>query len=98
MMALIGMMTNMMNLEFTLGLRHSIRAWRSMATGPVTLNGVSAQGNIGDGVNISAWNSIVTIKNSVFDNNDTESFVEGWGDGLWIDGNIVTLENIQANE
>jgi putative surface-exposed virulence protein len=64
--------------------------------GPVTLNGVSATGNIGDGADIYAWNSTVSIKNSVFDNNDDGSVVDGWGDGLYINGNIVTLENVQS--
>ena len=64
---------------------------------PITLNGVSAVGNIGDGVDINARKSTITIKNSVFDNNDDLDLVGGWGDGLWVDGNIINLENIQAS-
>ncbi len=66
-------------------------------TSPVTLYGVSAQENAGDGANINAWKSTISIKNSVFDNNDEFAAVDGWGDGLWINGSIVTLENIQAS-
>jgi hypothetical protein len=67
------------------------------ASGAVTLNGISAQTNIGDGVDIFAPNSTVTIKNAVLNDNDKDSLVASWGDGLWLFGNIVNLENIVAN-
>jgi hypothetical protein len=41
--------------------------------GPVTLFGVSASGNNGDGVNINGTNSAVTVKNSSFNNNSDYS-------------------------
>ncbi len=65
--------------------------------GPVTINGVSVSNNIGDGFGIEAYNSAVSVKNSVFDNNDEAGLVDDYGDGLYIDSNSVTLENIQAN-
>jgi hypothetical protein len=65
--------------------------------GPVTLTGVMASDNLGDGVDISAWNSIVTIKNSIFDNNNRDGVVDFWGDGIWIDGNSVSMENVQTS-
>ncbi len=70
------------------------------SAGPLTISGVSVSGNGGDGLGIRAYNSAVTIKNSVFDNNVPEvgSPADGnWGDGLFIDSNTATLENIQAN-
>ena len=68
----------------------------SGSSGPVSLFGVSASGNRGDGVTISAVNNAVTVKDSVFDRND-EAHEVGVGDGLYIYSNTVTLENIQAN-
>ena len=71
--------------------------------GPVTLFGVSASGNVGDGAEIIAYNSAITVKDSVFDNNSYYEleYLPGdyysWGDGLFIDSNTVSLENIQAN-
>ena len=73
-------------------------AW---AGGPVNLFGVSASVNLGDGVQISAYNSTVTVKSSVFNENEykhVDSPTEwSWGDGLWIDSKTVTLEKVQAN-
>jgi putative surface-exposed virulence protein len=73
-------------------------AW---AGGPVSLFGVSASGNTGDGVQISAWYSPVTIKSSVFSENEykhVDTPTEwSWGDGMWIDSKTVTLEKVQAN-
>lgn len=71
---------------------------------PVTLNGVSVSGNIGDGADIYADKSAVTVKNSVFNNNNVKDDGEGpyrvierWGDGLYLFGNAVVLDNIQVN-
>ena len=50
--------------------------WRYILPESVTLNGVSASGNLGDGADIYAWNSTISVKNSVFDNNELP-----WGDG-----------------
>jgi putative surface-exposed virulence protein len=66
-------------------------------SGAVTLDGVSAQNNKGDGVDIDAPYSTVTIKNGVFSQNDNANEVEGWGDGLWVYGNTVVVENVVAN-
>jgi hypothetical protein len=66
--------------------------------GPVTLLGVSASDNRGDGAGISSWYSAVTVKNSIFDGNDESGEVDDYGDGLYIDANSVILENIQAND
>ena len=55
--------------------------------GPVTLFGVSASGNNGDGVNINGTNSAVTVKSSVFNDNSDYSpgdDTTGSGFGLYI--------------
>ncbi|NPV76444.1 MAG: hypothetical protein HPY59_08705 [Anaerolineae bacterium] len=70
--------------------------WRSglsVATGSIaTINGVTASGNLGDGINIFRGVNI-TVQNSVLLNNSM-------GDGLWI-SNLVTgyntIENVIAD-
>ncbi len=62
---------------------------------PVTLNGVTAMDNYGDGVDILAYSSVVTVKNSVFSHNFA---VDNWGDGLYIDGKSIVLENLNGNQ
>ncbi len=69
---------------------------------PVTLNGVTVQGNYGDGVDIVAGNAVTTVKNSVFSHNfgvDTNSDgFDEWGDGLFISGKSIIMENLSADD
>ena len=64
--------------------------------GAVTLYGVSGSFNDGDGAHIVAKNSAVSVKNSVFDGNDVGNNVDEVGHGLFIQGNIATLDNVQT--
>ena len=69
------------------------------SAGPVNIFGVSASFNNGDGVKIFGKNTI-TVKDSVFDGNkdysgDPNNGISGMG--LYADGNVLSLENIQAN-
>ncbi len=61
--------------------------WPWMAS--TTLNGVEVSDNRGSGASISGWTNTVTVTNSVFTNNDYT--------GLFVGGNIVTLQNILAS-
>jgi hypothetical protein len=63
----------------------------------ITLNGVSASRNIGDGANLLGDKSLITVRNSVFDENDKDKLVTDWGWGLWIKSATSVLENINAN-
>ena len=67
------------------------------ANNPVSLFGVSASRNKGDGAWIINFLGATTIKNSVFDENDESDLVDGWGNGLFIVSNSAILENIQVN-
>ncbi|NTW08114.1 MAG: hypothetical protein HGA28_00920 [Anaerolineaceae bacterium] len=64
--------------------------------GPISLFGVSASGNTGDGSGLSSEGT-VTVKDSVFDSNDSTDLVVDWGDGLQFWAKVGILENIQAN-
>lgn len=64
------------------------------ANGPVTISGVSASYNTGNGVNIQSTGPVV-IKNSVFSSNNTPDSAKGFG--LYIDPantGSVTMENV----
>lgn len=65
---------------------------------PVLLNGVTVQDNTSDGADIYAPLSLVTVKNSLFNFNDPSGVIEYYGDGLWIVGNTLTLENVYASD
>ncbi len=66
----------------------------SSTNGAVTLYGVEVNDNLGGGATIIAPTSTVSIKNSVFNNNGT---IYGH-DGLFVEGNIVSLDHLVANE
>ncbi|MDK2979836.1 MAG: putative surface-exposed virulence protein [Chloroflexota bacterium] len=68
-------------------------------TGVVSLNGVSATGNYGDGINISDFDS-ATIKNAITNNNSSYTAYEDDGNGIYAytsNAAKVTLVNIQSN-
>jgi hypothetical protein len=75
------------------GLRISL-----LSNGAVTLTGVHASLNVGDGVHINAGASAVTIKNSEFTWNDSTHVHPSWGDGLYVAANTVTLQNVTSND
>lgn len=69
--------------------------------GPVTVNGVSASGNKGDGMFIYTLGTVI-VKNGIFSNNtERTGSYEMWGDGLLVynqtNGSAVTLENVQVH-
>jgi hypothetical protein len=68
-----------------------------MGTGSVLVNGVSANWNEGDGINVYAPLATITVKNSEFSENDPGHIIADWGDGMWIIANTAILENIYAN-
>lgn len=66
---------------------------------PIIINGISAIGTLGDGLDIESYSS-ATVKNAVLNSNISGTVdVDDWGSGLWFSeyttGNIV-LENIVA--
>ncbi len=67
---------------------------------PITINGISAIGTYGDGLDIESYGS-ATVKNAVLNSNISGTVeVDDWGSGLWFSeyttGNII-LENIVAS-
>jgi len=70
------------------------------SNGPVTLDGVSASNNNGDGVDIFDAKSLM-VSNSVFSNNYTNPDAGAWGYGMYIvlgDTNApITLGNVLVN-
>lgn len=70
------------------------------SNGIVTLDGVSANGNGGNGVEITYAKNIV-VKNSTFNNNSISSASELSGHGLYINNShttgTVTLSNVQVD-
>ena len=64
---------------------------------PVTLTGVSAAGNAGDGARINADKAAVTIKDGIFSGNDPAHVLADKGNGLWANANILTLDNVVAS-
>ena len=68
-------------------------------TGVISLNGVSASGNYGDGINLYDFGT-ATIKNSITNNNSSYTAYEDDGNGIYAytsKAAKVTLENIQSN-
>ncbi len=70
------------------------------SNGAVTLNGVSASGNYGSGAEVGAYGLALTIKNSVFSNNQDTPDIPDNGYGLVMyEGSpaAVILENVVLN-
>ena len=71
------------------------------SNGPVTIDGVSASHNNGDGLDIFNASSL-TVKNSVFSGNYADPDHGVWGYGMYIvlgDRNaVVTMENVLVND
>jgi len=66
---------------------------------PIIINGFSAIGNKGDGLDIEAYGGAVTIKNAVLMNNSSLGGDPTWGYGLWVyedSFSNFTLENVVA--
>ena len=71
-----------------------------LSNGTITLNGVSASGNYGSGAEVGAYGTALTIKNSVFTNNQDYPDLPDNGYGLVMyEGSpaIVLLENVSLN-
>jgi hypothetical protein len=69
------------------------------ASGAVTLDGVSASRNRGNGANFTDLKSL-TVKNSLFNDNYADPDSSSWGYGLWVylsTVSPVTLANVMAN-
>jgi hypothetical protein len=67
------------------------------SAGPITLDGVTASMNNGDGLDIGLYGTAI-IKNSVFNQNTTDPVNADWGYGIYLNpsstGNL-TLQNVQ---
>ncbi len=64
--------------------------------GKITINGVNASDNIGDGID-AVTPGTLTIKNSLASGNDQGSLVDNWGDGFWTSAGTIVMENISAD-
>ncbi len=66
---------------------------------PITINGFSAIGNKGDGLDIEAYGGAVIIKNAVFKDTTLPVADPAYGFGLWVyeeSFSNITLENVVA--